>query len=283
MRLSFANNEHADVLVAPGNTSIGSASDNTIVLTAAGMNPHHATLTISERSIVLAAGDVPARIHVNARPVREKALLRLGDAVSLDTVTFVLKPDRDDSIQARLPTPAASSGDDADKAAARSLPARVVLRGVSGPWFGKIVPVRGRLNIGSGSDCDLVLDDPEVDTHHATIELAGDSILLRASGAHAGSAVNGVAMRDAVVFADDQIAFGRNRFVLEAPSLPIRESAGVPAGEVNITQTMRAIPRSAPPPSAEPVDERAKNDIWWLIGAAALIAVGIAILLYVSF
>ena len=29
--------------------------------------------------------------------------------------------------------------------------------------------------------------------------------------------------------------------------------------------------------------ERNKNDIWWLIGAAALIAVGIALLLFVRF
>ena len=45
------------------------------------------SLSVSERSSVLSvAGANGARMHVNARPVREKAILRLGDIVSLDTM-----------------------------------------------------------------------------------------------------------------------------------------------------------------------------------------------------
>lgn len=281
MRLSFANNEHPDVLVAPGDTSMGSAADNAVVLAAPGIQPHHAVMTVSERSIVLAGiGGAAARIHVNARPVQEKALLRLGDTVSLDTVTFVLKPDRDESIRTQVPGAATAGKDGAG--VERTLPARVVLRGVSGGWFGKIVPVRGSLIVGSGKDSDLALDEVELEKHHASIEVAGDSIYLRGNGSKGGAVVNGVPVHDAVLFPDDQIAFGRNRFVIEAPSLPVRETANTPAGEVNITQTMRAIPKAAPAP-VEPAEEPARNDIWWLIGAAALIAIGIAVLLYVSF
>ncbi|MGH8091610.1 MAG: FHA domain-containing protein, partial [Rudaea sp.] len=92
MRLCFPNNEHPDVLIAPGDTAIGSAPDNAVVLTAPGIAPHHARLSVSERSTVLAAGEGGARIHVNARSVVEKAILRLGDVVSLDTIKFTLKP-----------------------------------------------------------------------------------------------------------------------------------------------------------------------------------------------
>jgi hypothetical protein len=44
---------------------------------------------------------------------------------------------------------------------------------------------------------------------------------------------------------------------------------------------MRAIPKPAAPPLV--ADERNKNDIWWLIVAAALIAICIAVLLYISY
>jgi len=291
MRLHFPNKEHADVIVAPGDTSIGSAADNNIVVTAPGVAPHHVSLAVSERSIVLSVRDAQARIHVNARPVREKALLRLGDSVSLETVQFMLKPDRDDAIRTKVPsgkagivTPAPGSEDELNSTRARLVPPKVVLRGVSGSYFGKIIAVRGRLVIGRGNDCDLILDEPEMSRRHAVIENSGDGIYLRDLGSANGTFVNGVQVRDAVLHPDDQIAFDQNRFLLEAPSLPTREESPEPAvdpDDSTITQTMRAVPKPSVPVARAPVDERNKNDIWWLIGAAALIAIGLAVLLYI--
>ena len=291
MRLHFPNKEHADVVVvASGDTAIGSAQDNNVVVTRPGIAAHHIRIAVSERSIVLSVRDAQARVHVNARPVREKALLRLGDTVSLDTIQLRLMPDRDESIRTKVPagatlTPPPPSGDELNATRARQAPPTVVLRGVSGSYFGKIVAVRGRLTIGRGSDCDLVLDEPEMSRRHAVIENSGDGIYLRDLGSANGTFVNGVQVRDAVLSPDDQIAFDQNRFLLEAPSLPTRDDGAPLAADPadsTITQTMRAVPMPARPPTpAKVADERNKNDIWWLIGAAALIAIGIAVLFYV--
>ena len=292
MRLHFPNKEHVDVIVAPGETAVGAAPDNNVVVARPGIASHHVSLAVSERSIVLAVRDAQARVHVNARPVREKALLRLGDIVSLDTVQFVLKPDRDASIRTKVPAPGSGmptppppgSEDEMHATRARLAPPKVVLRGVSGSYFGRIVPVRGRLVIGRGSDCDLVLDEPEMSRRHAVIENSGDGIYLRDLGSANGTFVNGVQVRDAVLHPDDQIAFDQNRFLLEAPSLPTRmdgPALAVDPDDSTITQTMRAVPRPSTPAAQAPGDERNKNDIWWLIGAAALIAIGIAVLFYV--
>ena len=86
MRLYFPNKESEDVLIAPGDTAIGAASDNVIVLQRPGVAAHHVSLGVHERSLVLSVLDAQARTHVNARPVREKAILRLVDIVSLDQV-----------------------------------------------------------------------------------------------------------------------------------------------------------------------------------------------------
>jgi pSer/pThr/pTyr-binding forkhead associated (FHA) protein len=157
------------------------------------------------------------------------------------------------------------------------------LRGVSGAYFGKIVPLRGKLTIGRGSDCDLVLDEPEMSRRHAMIENSGDLIYLRDLGSANGTFVNGVQVRDAVLHPDDQIAFDHNRFLLEAPGLPSRDQLVIDERNApNITQTMRAVrlpEESAPPPRSA---NGARNDIWWLIGAAALIGMGIALLLLVK-
>jgi pSer/pThr/pTyr-binding forkhead associated (FHA) protein len=284
MRLSFTNKEHADVLVAPGDTLIGSAQDNAVVVAAPGVAAHHVSLSVAERSLVLNVLDAQARTHVNARPVREKAILRLGDIVSLDTVQFMVKPDRDDSIRTKIP--AQKPGARADEIGAtqmRLVPPKVVLRGVSGAYFGKIIPVRGKLVIGRGSECDLILDEPEMSRRHAVIENFGDGIYLRDLGSANGTFVNGVQVRDAVLHPDDQIAFDRNRFLLEAPGLPGRGEVGIAEEDApNITQTMQAI-RSPERPGAAPASERGRNDVWWLIGAAALIGLGLALLLFVKF
>jgi len=295
MRLSFPNNERDDVLVAAGDTAIGAAADNAIVLDKPGVAKHHVSLGVHERSVVLSVLDPAARTHVNSRPVREKALLRMGDVVSLDTVQFVLKPDRDDSIRrtvpnAKPPLPPSPSDVDASATVARAIPPKVVLRGVSGSYFGKIVPVRGRLVIGRGSECDLILDEPEMSRRHAVIENSDDGIFLRDLGSSNGTFVNGVQVRDAVLHPDDQIAFDRNRFLIEAPGMPKRKEAepGEKLEEPNITQTMQAIrvPQSAGAASKATdgaVDDRPRTDIWWLIAAAALIGIGIALLLFVKF
>jgi len=294
MRLSFPNKEKDDVLIAPGDTAIGAAADNGVVLNRPGVAEHHVSLGVHERSLVLSVLDQQARTHVNSRPVREKALLRLGDVVSLDTVQFILKPDRDDSIRTPVPitksTPPPPSSDvDANATRARMIPPKVVLRGVSGSYFGKIVPVRGRLVIGRGSECDLILDEPEMSRRHAVIENSDDGIFLRDLGSANGTYVNGVQVRDAVLHPDDQIAFDRNRFLIEAPGMPARKDSAGPAEpeqaeEPNITQTMQAIRLPNQPAKAAPgAEERNRTDIWWLIGAAALIGLGVALLLFVKF
>jgi pSer/pThr/pTyr-binding forkhead associated (FHA) protein len=285
MRLHFPNKEHADLLVAPGDTTIGAADDNMVVLKRPGVAQRHAVLSVGDRGFVLSVVDANARVHVNARPVREKAIVRLGDMVSLDTLQFVLKPDRDASIRTDVPASRdAPRGQDDAATRTRNVPPRAVLRGVSGSYFGKIVPLRGKLTIGRGSDCDLVLDEPEMSRRHAMIENSGDVIYLRDLGSANGTFVNGVQVRDAVLHPDDQIAFDHNRFLLEAPGMPSRDQLLIDERNApNITQTMRAVrlpdeERPAPRSSGN----GARNDIWWLIGAAALIGMGIALLLLVK-
>ncbi len=285
MRLVFPNGEHSDLLVAPGDTFIGCASDNAVVLNIDGVSNRHAQLSVDARGYTLTVF-APAQVHINARPVREKALLRLGDVVSIDTVQMVLKPDQDGSIRTGIPEPQPlawwSERETADANSSATPTSKLVLRGVSGSYFGRIVSVRGRLVMGRGSDCDLILDEPEMSRQHAAIEIVGDNIYLRDLGSANGTLVNGVQVRNAVLHSGDQLAFDRNRFVLEAPGLPLRSEDYSNVSETyapNITQTMRAVP-------VQPIDDNldeTKGEVWWLIATAALIGGGIALLLLVRF
>lgn len=304
VRLSFPQGVHPDVSVQPGELTIGAAPDNSVVLKADGIQPRHASIVVDPRGFTLFVHDSNASAHVNARPVREKAILRLGDVVSLGTINVVLKPEYDATVSGNRPEGAASG-----EPAPQQSPARAVLRGVSGPYFGKVIPIQGRTTIGRGPGCDVVLDEPEMGPQHATIEIVGSQITLRDHASAKGSYVNGVHVRDANVFTGDQLAFERNRFLIEAPGMPVRapETKPVDAPEkprVEFTQTMRAIrpeqvpqaqaaapaPAASPAPAARqpvlktasrsPQPQPAKGfNPWWLLVAAAIIAGGIAWLL----
>ena len=198
MRLSFLNGEHADFVVADGVVSLGQADGNTLVLAGRDIAPWHARIHIDARGIVLEVLDFAGRTHVNARPVREKALLRLGDVLVLGVVAMMLKPDRDDAIETKLPPEPIESGDASDFA-----PARVVLRGVAGSHFGHAIALRQRLVVGRAADCDIVVDDAQIAPHHASIESIGEAICLRDMGSGAGVLVNGLRVSTAVLHGGD--------------------------------------------------------------------------------
>ena len=270
MRLSFSNGEHADVIVDSGVTGIGSAQGNAITLDAGGVKPWHARLIVDRRGMILEVLDAQARTHVNARPIVEKALLRLGDVINFDAIAAVLKPDMDEIIDTRVPAtnPPGTVGE----------VSRVVLRGVSGAQFGKTISVGEQLLVGNGGS-GLDLDEPGMSERHVSISVSDDAIYLRNLGSSQGTEINGVAVKNAVLHPGDQLSFGRNRFVLEAPGYPARgQSLPTPAEMTPaITQMLDAIQIADP---VQPAVEDDGSGVWWLIAAAALIGLGIAGLLW---
>lgn len=296
VRLSFPHGEHRDVLVGNGETTIGSDASNTVVLAQPGVRARHASIVVDPRGYTLRVHGADARVHVNARPVREFAILRLGDVVSIDAVSFVLKPDSDDAVTAHgVPANEDPAGGSAEAPSAadaetrqRVAPPKAVLRGVSGPYFGKVVPIHGRLTIGRDSSCSLVLDEPEMSRRHAAIEVTTGEIYLRDLGSANGTFVNGVQVRDTCLYSGDQIAFDRNRFLLEAPGMPTRRDAatGARADEApraHVTAVMSAVRIDEAPRtdgSGIPSSESPGWSAWWLIAAAALVGIGIALLFF---
>lgn len=269
MRLSFPHGEHADVVADDTTLSIGASPANQVVLDGGGVAASHARLVMDRRGCILEVLDPAARTHLNARPVRERAFLRPGDVVCLGTISMALKQDRDESIVTTLQPESSSAPGDA-------APARVVLRGINGPWSGKSVAIDHRMVIGRDADCDVVVDEGGIAARHAAIENHGGSVYLRDLGSDTGTQVNGIALRDAVLHSGDQIVFDHQRFVIEAPGLPARGSQGMdpPTGSRPITQIMQAVQV----PVAE-APRTAQRSIWWLIGSAAVIGLLIAALL----
>ncbi|MEO7432454.1 MAG: FHA domain-containing protein [Dokdonella sp.] len=266
MRLSFANGAHADFVLDAGVASLGQAEGNTVTLPGKDVAARHARISVDSRGIVLDVLDPHARTHLNARPIREKALLRCGDVLCLGTVTIHVKMDRDEQIETRVPV-------SREGLATPASPSRVMLRGVSGSHFGKVLAVNPRLTVGSAADCGLVISEANIAPRHAVIENVGDAIYVRTLGASNGHSVNGVRVTHAVVHPGDQLAFERNHFLVEAPGLPLR-------GEAR-DDVVEGRSDGIAPVSSVPVDTASPvTSIWWLIGVAAVIGLLLVLLIH---
>ena len=111
-------------------------------------------------------GQKARAVHVNGRPVRQMAMLRVGDAIYLEGAELLLLG-LHSAAATSLPA-AAPANDEAD--------ARIVLRGVGGQYHGRSFTLSRPLLVGRGADCDIRIDDPAFAERHARIERNGDQV-----------------------------------------------------------------------------------------------------------
>ncbi len=265
LRLRFSNQPHADLVLGAGVHGIGHAAGGMIGPVDATASPGDVLvqLCVDRRGVWMRLGQKARAVHVNGRPVRQMAMLRVGDAIYLEGAELLLLGLRS-AAATSLPA-AGPANDEAD--------ARVVLRGVGGQYHGRSFTLSRPLLVGRGGDCDIRIDDPAFAERHARIERYGDQVLLRDHGTGDGSMVNGELVRDAFLQPGDQVVFdSHQRFVVEAPGRP------GPSARHALTQALDEIPGPAYEADGESAPRNARR-LPWLLLAALLIAVGLSALL----
>lgn len=109
-----------------------------------------------------------------------------------------------------------------------STPAPVAVCITGGPDSGGVYPLRpgGRLTVGRGSWCDVVIDDPALSRHHLTLSTTRHGILLED-----GESTNGTVVRD------DRVG----EPVIWTPGAPLRAGAST----LTLAPTVATLTRSA--------------------------------------
>lgn len=276
MRLTFPNGEHAAVNIEQGQVGVGSAAGGGTSVTVSGLAPLHAVFAHGRRGSWLTVPN-GATVVLNARPVKRIAYLRAGDLVCLNALQVRVES-TDPPPPAPAPLVAAKRPAPDDAQAAN----RVVLRGLSGVWFGRSIPIVGPRQLGRGHGVDVRLEGPEVKERHAVIEVEGGVVVVRAGVPSASLRVNGHLVASARLAAGDQLEIGPHRFTIEAPGLSSSDADG--AGTTRrdpITPT--ALPTLAVAKEAkEPVPVRRDlSGVYLLVAAAAALAAALmAFLVY---
>jgi hypothetical protein len=133
---------------------------------------------------------------------------------------------------------------------------------------GRVLSIHEQLVLGPQGSVPLEL--PQGESATLQIKWDGDCLLLDANRVPTRYVIrlNGISVRQAVLQPGDHIGIGAHRFVLDA--------AGWVAEPVH----------SAPAPVETPLPEDAagpRGEVWWLILTAALLALGIALVLLTHF
>lgn len=248
MRIGFANSSREPFRSAGARVRVGRAAGNDLVLSAAGVAERHLAIAEDRRGLVLEVLPGAQHVYVNARPVRERALLRYGDVLSIGGCKLAVLPDDSKGATGpRLPIH--------DYA---SRPGFAALRAVSGTLSGRLLPLEGRLVVGGRGFLPAGLPQCELKLDKAGVRLDADAQV----------SVNGASCRRAVLQAGDQLAVGEHRFVLEAPGL---QAAVLAAQEQEYDDRPGQL-------AIEP--RRSRAELWWLLGTAAVLAAVIAVLLW---
>lgn len=253
MRIEFPNAAREDFHWTQALLRIGSASDNDLILASSQAAPAHLRIQQDRRGWVLQVVPSADRVYVNARPVREQALLRAGDVVSVGDCRMLLRADEDPTQRQPREVPAAGR-------------CTVALRAVAGPLSGRVFSLQDDLELGTADGIPLEL--PRGDEVVLRIFWEASQLCLEAiqSCVRHPVRVNGVCTDKLALEPDDQIGVAMHRFVIDGPGME---------PEVSLAP---AWPQELPEETAGP-----SGEVWWLIVTAAVLALGIALVLLIRF
>jgi len=265
MKLLFPNGEHAQVQLAFGRTTLGSAADAKVVLLSPGIAPRHAEIEVSAMATKISSMHPNNDLTVNAKPVGTTPMeLKPGDLV-----TFAQVRARVVAVEkaAAPTTPKAKEADVADdgRTKVRAALPKFVLRGVSGVTFGKVFPVMPSTVIGRQHDCEVPIASEEVSRRHAELKVTPDGVMVEDLGSSNGTFVNDRRITRQLMKPGDELRLDTIRFLLLAPGQDIAPSS--PRAE--------ATPAAPKRRAADREKDRSRSNVlMWSIVVVAVLTLG---------
>lgn len=217
MKLVFAGGEHDPVTLSDGVTVVGAAADAGILLKHPGIAPRHAQIERRGARVQLQPCAEPVRL--NGRPVRDAIVLKAGD-----TLEFA-------GVRCRAVNVAAEADVDDSSTRMRATVPRYVLRGVSGPTFGRSFGVAGEMVFGRQADCDVCIPIGEISRRHARIKPVPDGVLVEDLDSANGTYINGKRVRSGMLHPGEELGLDTVRFMLLVPGAETVPVAPVPREE----------------------------------------------------
>lgn len=238
MKLVFPHNEHKDFELIGDSFTIGSSDEANIKIEAVGMNAIHARIVKDGNDYSLHIDNPACMASVNGRLVKEKKEVRDGDLMIIAQVHCKITGDEEEK-------------EDDNRTRIRMALPKFVLRGVSGVYFGKTFPLRGKTSLGRHSDNDIFVNVDGISRKHAVVTVLADGLEIEDLDSSNGTYVNGEKISKKSVGIGDEIKLDNIRFLIQSPGMQIDKKTqnfkaeAVKEKQSSTTQTNPAVQESS--------------------------------------
>lgn len=262
MKLLFPNGEHEPVELKDGDVFVGSGADCQVMLAAPGIGIRHCVLRTRGDATVVQPGDAQSVTVLNGKQITGETPLKPGDLLLFSKVgcRVVAMEKAVPQPVVRKPAAPIPSGDDDGRTRVRMALPKFMLRGVSGPTFGKTFAVVGSMTIGRNHDCDISISTDEISRHHAKLQVTPSGVMVEDLGSANGTFVNNQRVHgSAMMKGNDELRLDTIRFLLVSPTSEAQAHAQAAAAQTAVV---------APAKSGS-------NALVWVIVAAVVIGVAV--------
>ena len=266
MKLLFPNGEHEPVELKDGETVVGSAPDCQIMLAAPGISTRHCALRARGEQAQVRPLDGAAVVVLNGKQITGDSPIKAGDLLLFGKVGCrIVATEKTAPAPLRKPPPPTAADDDNGRTRVRAALPKFVMRGVSGPTFGKTFGVVGALTLGRSAECDISIPTDEISRHHAKLQVVPDGVMVEDLGSANGTFINNQRVHGGTLMKPgDELRLDTVRFMLLSPE---QMQPGAPT------------PRSEAPTVVVPQPKAAGgNGMWIVAGVVVAVVVVLGIL-----
>src|SRR5450432_233296 len=262
MKLLFPNGEHEPIELTDGSLLVGTAPDCRVILAAPGIAAHHCELRTKGEQTQVVSLDAQGAIVLNGRQIAGDMPIKPGDLLLFAKIGCrVVATEKVAAAPLPVRKPAPSGNEDDGRTRVRMALPKYMLRGVSGPTFGKTYAMVGTLMVGRNSDCGICIPTDEISRHHAKLQVVPDGVMVEDMGSANGTFVNNQRVHAGTLLkAGDELRMDTVRFLLMSPGMDAPAAAAAAAR----TET------------AASADTQTSANALWIV--AALVVLGVIVL-----
>ena len=223
MKLLFPNDEHGPVDLNEGIALVGAGAECQVRLTNPGIAVRHCELITENGLTRVRALTEQAATVLNGKQIAGETAIKPGDLLLFAKVGCRVVASERVPMPA-APAPHADADEDSGHTRIRMALPKYVLRGVSGPTFGKVFAMAGSLTVGRSSDSDICIPIDEISRHHARLQAAADGVMVEDLGSANGTFINNQPVHGPTLLkGGDELRMDTVRFLLMAPGMEAKQ------------------------------------------------------------